>query len=197
MSISICCGFFHGVAAMRTVRGTTTGWDRLKDNKPKAKPPRTDLKCYDVRDANLSLLGFRSYSEYLESDLWKTIRDFQLAEFPKCRLCRRDACVVHHLRYDMHTLAGRGKLMLVSMCHWCHEWCEFEDGVKLDVYRANGKAMKMVSPPTLQGLLLESAFMRPSKKADIQTRTRQRSAPPSRKTEGLRLRSLRYLKSRK
>lgn len=146
---------------MRTVRGTSIGWEKLRAKKPVAKKPREKLKCYDIRDDNLAEIGFSSYPEYLNSDLWKMVRQEQLGQFPQCRLCRREATVVHHVMYDIYTLAGRGNLNLVSMCHWCHEWCEFEKGEKLDIYRANEKAMSLLSQPTLKSLLSESAYIEP------------------------------------
>lgn len=93
---------------------------------------KNHFRSYRKRDAKLRRLGFESYREYLDSDLWKSIRlkVLQRDDF-KCVVCGQPAQVVHHANYSMHNLANGGPTMR-SMCHGCHHFIEFDqDGKKV------------------------------------------------------------------
>lgn len=58
------------------------------------------------------------YEEYLESDLWKTIRDnVLLRDGGKCRVCQgRTKVAVHHRNYDSATMSGDDLESLITLC---------------------------------------------------------------------------------
>lgn len=96
---------------------------------------------YSARDRRLRLLGFASYQQYLQSDLWKSIRGRVLAKQPECRICRlRKATEIHHRSYKTEYLTGEKTSQLIPICRSCHESIEFSvDGNKLPLCSANAK----------------------------------------------------------
>lgn len=103
------------------------------------------LKCcsanhgYAIRNYNLSRLGYASYDQYLNSDLWKSIKDRKLSERPMCDLCLCKASMVHHQCYSQNVLKGNNLQKLHSLCKKCHYIVEFENGKKLPFGRAVAK----------------------------------------------------------
>src|SRR5688572_32003249 len=72
---------------------------------------------YLIRFLALKELGFSSYAEYLQSDLWATIRARVLdRDNHTCVFCSKPARQVHHRRYGVHILAGRDLMPLKSLC---------------------------------------------------------------------------------
>lgn len=85
----------------------------------------------------LESLGFKSYDEYLKSDLWQGIREQVLRrDMNRCmgrshnlllKLSEPDdagkftALHVHHYRYDRETLSGIDLSHLITLCAKCHE----------------------------------------------------------------------------
>lgn len=66
------------------------------------------------------------YQLYLESALWKTIRQRVLdRDGNTCKRCGKGAQVVHHKSYDREVLDGFRDEALVSLCKRCHEEIEF------------------------------------------------------------------------
>ena len=94
---------------------------------------------YDMRNVALSQLGYRSYTEYLQSDDWKAIRTEVLSKSPLCLCCEKEAQVVHHVRYDSATLLGLRHHVLATLCHACHESIEIQDGEKVALGQANNQ----------------------------------------------------------
>lgn len=92
---------------------------------------------YVHRNKNLKVLGFESYKEYLESEMWAKIRADRLGRFPDCMVCSSPADQVHHIDYDMRTLCGLDHRMLVTLCEACHTSIEFVDGKKVPLSQAN------------------------------------------------------------
>jgi len=80
----------------------------------------------------------QSYSEYLKSPKWARIRGsvFARDEY-KCQCCFQASKCVHHRRYTHEVLDGRHDCMhlLISLCEDCHEYVEFEHGVKVSDYK--------------------------------------------------------------
>ena len=74
------------------------------------------------RERVLSAIGFASYEDYLQSDLWASIRlkVFQL-KGRKCCVCRDVATQVHHKCYDAATLTGHSIKSLLPICKSCHD----------------------------------------------------------------------------
>lgn len=94
---------------------------------------RADVKSkrgYQKRRVALDSLGYETYSEYLQSDMWKAIRDAVLLERPYCAVCARKATEVHHFCYLDAVLVGLANDMLFPMCHECHHRVEFEGDAK-------------------------------------------------------------------
>lgn len=97
------------------------------------------MKCYRKRNLRLKQLGFKSYKDYLSSDLWKSIR-LQVLERDsyKCFRCCGRATQVHHRKYTIPVLEGQNLKQLVSICRVCHKWIEFSSsGLKLTTAQAN------------------------------------------------------------
>jgi 5-methylcytosine-specific restriction endonuclease McrA len=89
------------------------------------QPPRS--ASYEHRGRVLQQLGFESYSSYLSSPLWATIRQRALeAERHLCRICQRPATQVHHQRYDHATMAGQVLRHLIPLCAGCHVSSELD-----------------------------------------------------------------------
>jgi hypothetical protein len=82
-------------------------------------------KYYGERNRNLKMLGFDSYSEYLKSDLWASIRGTVLSGCPQCVGCTREASQVHHENYDIPVLLGEYLDALHPICGRCHMIIEF------------------------------------------------------------------------
>lgn len=97
------------------------------------------------RSTSLKRLGYDSYQEYLDGDLWKIIRKkaFRRAK-GACRLCGDTAEVVHHRFYTVTTLAGQNPSGLVALCHGCHEHIEFRGLKKLRTHLVRRRYIKML-----------------------------------------------------
>ena len=80
---------------------------------------------YAYRDDNLRRMGFRSYREYLRSQLWQALRAQALLNpdgtTKKCFRCWKTATQVHHRAYDPATLAGKNLWALVPVCAEHHK----------------------------------------------------------------------------
>lgn len=111
---------------IRARRNCRTLWCRDKQYHPRQR-------CGERKQRSLILatLGFKSYSDYLKSTLWKHIREAKLAAASNCELCGGSAHIVHHQRYSRAALSGEKTDLLVSLCHRCHKRVEFRsDGTK-------------------------------------------------------------------
>lgn len=77
---------------------------------------------YKVRDEILLQMGFKSYSAYLRSPLWASIR--QQVFDQQGLLClgclNRPATTVHHRAYDRATMEGKNIDSLTPACKSCH-----------------------------------------------------------------------------
>lgn len=95
---------------------------------------------YTQRNALLPQLGFPTYADYLNSELWAEIRDAILDRDKRyCKMCGRRAFVVHHIDYAETMLLGESLDSLVSLCHSCHQDIEFtKEGRKRTLLQAMG-----------------------------------------------------------
>lgn len=100
---------------------------------------------YRKRTLNLHALGFRDYSDYLASPLWREIRERRMAESPLCYCCGRPVAVLHHRDYSAATLQGRRPHALVSLCRRCHTAAEFAQGRKVCLAVANRRVEQIRS----------------------------------------------------
>lgn len=81
---------------------------------------------YRARNAALRTLGFENYAEYLESKLWKSIRERVLErDKHRCRFCNLRATSVHHSSYAKEVLLGLELRWLAAICSSCHHRIEF------------------------------------------------------------------------
>jgi hypothetical protein len=68
------------------------------------------------------------YERYLNSTLWREIRDWVVAKYgDKCAICSKKAEEVHHHDYEEATLLGLNENALVALCSRCHHLIEFDD----------------------------------------------------------------------
>lgn len=71
-------------------------------------------------------MGFATYADYLKSHLWASIKRQVMDKAKgKCRLCRKEAEVVHHRRYDRDVMEGKRNCHLIALCRSCHHIVEF------------------------------------------------------------------------
>lgn len=76
-------------------------------------------------------LGFKTYQDYLDSDLWRDKRSFILKLRPICELCQQNKSTsVHHKTYA--SVGNENKNDVMALCFPCHsdihnveewEWC--------------------------------------------------------------------------
>lgn len=101
--------------------------------------------AYSERRESLRALGFTTYKDYLNSDLWASIRSSVLAKNKHCiGGCGRRATQVHHGRYAISDLDGRSSTNLYPVCDKCHRRCEFSNdrNVKLTPAQATEKLLR-------------------------------------------------------
>ena len=104
---------------------------------------------YAERAKALKALGYTSYSDYLQSPLWRFIRAKVLRPETLCVCCGYKATQVHHARYAKADLDGSCLQHLLPVCFACHRRAEFSTkGEKLGPQRATAKLRKM---PTRKG----------------------------------------------
>jgi 5-methylcytosine-specific restriction endonuclease McrA len=115
------------------------GWEKFKRNPDRYEKRRQ--KAYNKRNALLQCLGFKTYRDYLQSDVWKRIRRQVLERDQyKCFCCGRPATEVHHQKYSKQELMGTKLDKLVSICRGCHQNGEFFlDGTKTKVKDARSR----------------------------------------------------------
>jgi hypothetical protein len=90
-------------------------------------------------------MGFKSYGDYLNSDLWRGIRARVLAQSRECYVCGEYANQAHHRSYRKPDLDGRDIRRISPICHSCHETVEFRkrDDEKLNPAQATAKMRQM------------------------------------------------------
>jgi hypothetical protein len=109
---------------------------REKARKPKYYRNR-NRGDYLGRAIVLKELGFSTYREYLQSDLWKSIRKRVCKiKGDACFLCGNKATELHHNSYRYKDLVGKRLRYINPICHSCHGKIEFDDGEKVSVFKA-------------------------------------------------------------
>lgn len=101
-------------------------------------------RTYASRAWFLKKLGFSSYQDYLNSDLWRQVRErVFLTKGRSCWLCGRHADQVHHTRYHAVDLTGKRTKHVHPICGKCHKEIEFTlDGAKATVGQAKKEFKK-------------------------------------------------------
>jgi len=104
---------------------------------------------YLERDRILLRLGFVSYSKYLNSDLWKSIRLRAFAQHGgSCKMCGELTSTLHHTNYGYEVLSGKTLKGLVPLCSVCHYAIEFAGKTKRSLCEANNKLALWISKGT-------------------------------------------------
>lgn len=88
------------------------------------------LSAYQIRDETLRREGFRTYSEYLASDLWRKIREVVISKAKGCAVCGGKRQHVHHRDYSRETLLGMRTDLFAVLCSHCHKVIEYAAGQK-------------------------------------------------------------------
>lgn len=96
---------------------------------------------YEARNQILASLGFPSYKDYLQSELWSRIRGQILDRDNRtCDACKRPASHVHHRKYTLENLSGKSLGWMVSLCPRCHHNAEFNAKYgKVSLAKANSR----------------------------------------------------------
>lgn len=88
----------------------------------------------------LSACRCRTYEQYLESSLWKSIKQRVYQRFGhQCSICEKTATEIHHASYCLETMLGKRIRNLFPLCEGCHQAVTFdENGQKrpIDVQNA-------------------------------------------------------------
>lgn len=101
------------------------------------------MKSYEERARNLRSLGFRSYREYLDSDLWNRIKRLVYKQKgSSCMLCGEPATELHHNRYHRNDLLGKKTKYISPICRNCHRRIEFDGDEKVSVPSARREFRK-------------------------------------------------------
>jgi len=90
-------------------------------------------------------LGYSSYKEYLNSDLWYKLRTnvLKLNNY-KCDICDAIANQVHHIDYKIATLRGEKLEKLIPLCQKCHKLIEFDNNKKLHIKLVKNKLFNLL-----------------------------------------------------
>lgn len=100
---------------------------------------------YQRRDNFLQSIGFSSYSDYLKSDLWKSLRLRAMQrDGYSCIACGGRATEVHHRGYGYATLSGKTIQSLFCVCRECHSTLEF-DGTRKRPIREVRRVLKRIT----------------------------------------------------
>jgi len=89
---------------------------------------KTEGLTYQERNSLLSDLGFASYGDYLQSELWQKVRlaAKTLHGKRKCSLCaKKKRLEAHHYAYTAANLSGVSPEHIFFICSKCHRKVEF------------------------------------------------------------------------
>jgi len=64
-------------------------------------------------------IGFKSYQDYLYSDMWQEKQKIFLSKYPFCKDCGRKATIVHHTNYERVPQEKESDLR--ALCFRCHQ----------------------------------------------------------------------------
>lgn len=108
----------------------------------KRKKGKKEFAAYKKRNKLLRLMGFATYKEYTQSDLWKDTRKRVLAN-RICVGCSGKATQVHHSQYTTENLKGTKLEFLHPICRSCHEHIEFDGDRKCSLEEANRRLVQL------------------------------------------------------
>lgn len=133
--------------------------------KESQNPDRKVVKYFE-RNEILVELGFATYKEYLESELWKGIKSEVFKKSRTCSLCDGLAFQVHHLDYSRETLLGLNPRGLTPICRPCHEKVEM---------RPNGEKRMGKAAQKKYQEMLDAREGKPSVKASKRRRKKRKA----------------------
>lgn len=116
-------------------------------------------ETYLTRWYVLRELGFKSYQQYLISELWATIRAQVLFD-AVCRVCKSDATEVHHMSYKHHVMLGKDLSKLIPICQTCHKHIEFDGTYKRTLDEANHYLFDILNGKFWRVALMEGRIRR-------------------------------------
>lgn len=107
-------------------RSAQQAQDQQKGKRKKKAAKRQET--YNDRNLVLKELGFNSYADYRDSELWASIRRRAFAKHGStCLLCKQQADVLHHFSYRKEVLEGKQLDKLKPLCDECHHKVEFDE----------------------------------------------------------------------
>jgi len=104
-----------------------------KSKKKRLSPsefPPSRSHCFDPENTKRRIawkeLGFKTYNDYLKSNLWFRIRQLVLERDGKCcQVCDTPSKTVHHIDYTITIMSGEGdQHELIILCKSCHNFVE-------------------------------------------------------------------------
>lgn len=98
--------------------------------KRKQKKLSNRFAPYRYRNLALRKIGFESYADYLNSPLWREIRQKVLDKSRECYVCGGAATQCHHASYSRRVLKGLKLDRIFPICRFCHQQIEFCDRTK-------------------------------------------------------------------
>lgn len=124
---------------------------------------------YAARTYWLAQLGFRSYGEYLGSDLWQKVRKRAMKRCKwRCKVCGETANQIHHSRYHKNDLTGKTLKNLHAICGTHHTAIEFSlKGKKKDLKSAN-YVLSRLSKKEFKGTPLLAAAIKANEMLDAE-----------------------------
>ena len=102
---------------------------------------------YNARDRVLAEIGFASYSEYLRSTLWRSIRAKVRERDRNLCLCGNPAAHVHHRNYYRQTMTGECLSALQCVCEACHTSKHKPEWMATRIYRRRMARLRGEIPP--------------------------------------------------
>lgn len=109
---------------------------------------KNTFSIYHRRNARIRRDGLaNSYKDYLQTDLWKSIRErVLLRDGGRCSTCGGLATQAHHTNYTSSTLRGKSITGIFAICRRCHEWIEFnQDGSKAHLFKEVRKSIRLLA----------------------------------------------------
>lgn len=119
---------------------------KKKQSLDEAEAKSLRKKEYGLRLKSLIKLNYNTYTDYLNSNLWKEIKTGFLTKNPLCCLCGKLATQVHHENYSIEVLEGKDNNKLHALCRNCHFKIEFNSKVKLAPSQATIKLHALKTP---------------------------------------------------
>lgn len=122
---------------------------RKRKKRKKTKVERWEGISHDKRKYHHSKMEFKTYGDYLKSNLWKSIRNrVAKRDGGHCKCCGSKAECVHHIKYTEGSLRGTSLRYLISLCNVCHGevhgGCELPHGDTEKLFKMLGDAPESI-----------------------------------------------------